>query len=965
MTQCHPAFTLLREKNIPSLNIVVQEFEHKNTGAQHIHLKSDSEENVFLVALRTVPEDSSGVAHILEHTALCGSEKYPVRDPFFMMTRRSLNTFMNAFTSSDWTAYPFASLNKKDFNNLLDVYLDAVFFSRLDPLDFAQEGHRLEFAEMENSDSELEYKGVVFNEMKGAMSSVNSQLWQTLCKYLFPSATYHFNSGGEPSCIPDLSYEQLLAFYKTHYHPSNAIFMTFGDISAETHQEKFEAQVLERFERLNKHIEVTDEKPFHATVRVQESYANNESDIDDKHHVVMAWLLGQSANLDDMLKAQLLSSVLLDNSASPLMLALESSPLGAAPSPLCGLDDSQKQMSFVCGLAGCADKSSDKIEELIHNCLSEVAEQGIAQEDIEAALHQLELHQREIGGDSYPYGLQLILKALNSANHRGDATALLDLEHALERLREQIQNPKFISELIQDLLLNNHHRVRLTLSPDAELSQRELLAEKQKLASIKQQLDQEDIAAIIQQSKALKERQDALDDPGSLPKVGLSDVPEKESHVEAEKSTSPSTLSHYHTGTNGLVYQQAIYSLPELSPSQWQLLSLYGHCVGELGAGDKDYLAMQKWQSAVSGGISAFSSLRGSVDSANHLSGYFVYSGKALERNHDKLNELMHSIIGSSRFDETQRISEIIAQLRLGMEQSITGNGHALAMSAASAGLSKPAHINHQYSGLEAIRSFKALHNSIESSATLEGLSTELGALHQQLTASEAQLLMIGSPELNTPSELLTPASTTHSQALQQVNFKQQHVQQAWLCNTQVNFCARAYPTVTMSHQDSAALVVLGNFLRNGFLHKAIREQGGAYGGGASQDSNAACFRFYSYRDPRLAATLDDFDQSINWLTSTKHDATKLEEAILGTVSSLDRSESPAGRAKRCFHSELHGRSLELRQQYRERILSTNLDDLVRVAQHYLSPEKANTAVVCGEAQKQEAQDLNLEIEEL
>ena len=239
LPQAHPAFTALRQQTIESLNIQVQQFEHTATGAMHYHLASSTNENVFLVALRTVPGDSTGVAHILEHTALCGSERYPVRDPFFMMLRRSLNTFMNAFTSSDWTAYPFASQNRKDFDNLLQVYLDAVFFSRLDPLDFAQEGHRVEFAEADNPDSELVFKGVVFNEMKGAMSSVSSTLWSKLCEQLFPSSTYHYNSGGDPEHIPDLSYEELLQFYRSHYHPSNAIFMTFGDIPATEHQAVF------------------------------------------------------------------------------------------------------------------------------------------------------------------------------------------------------------------------------------------------------------------------------------------------------------------------------------------------------------------------------------------------------------------------------------------------------------------------------------------------------------------------------------------------------------------------------------------------------------------------------------------------------------------------------------------------------------------------------------------------------
>ena len=244
----HIDFNLIRTQGIESLGVEIEEYVHKKTGAVHYHLKTDNDENVFLLALRTMPMDSTGVAHILEHTALCGSKKYPVRDPFFMMIRRSLNTFMNAFTSSDWTAYPFASKNKKDFNNLLDVYLDAVFFAKLDEQDFAQEGHRLEFETPADPKSELQFKGVVYNEMKGAMSSVVSQLWQTVSKHLYPTNTYHFNSGGDPESILDLSYGQLKSFYKKHYHPSNAIFMTYGDIPAATHHESF-AQYLNQFER--------------------------------------------------------------------------------------------------------------------------------------------------------------------------------------------------------------------------------------------------------------------------------------------------------------------------------------------------------------------------------------------------------------------------------------------------------------------------------------------------------------------------------------------------------------------------------------------------------------------------------------------------------------------------------------------------------------------------------------------
>ena len=526
--QCHSAFQWVRSEHIESLNIRVDQYQHSNTGASHYHINADNTENVFLVALRTIPTDSSGVAHILEHTALCGSEKYPVRDPFFMMIRRSLNTFMNAFTSSDWTAYPFASQNRKDFNNLLDVYLDAVFFSRLHELDFAQEGHRLEFSEPHNIHSELQYKGVVYNEMKGAMSSPVSSLWQTMSKYLFPSTTYHFNSGGEPTDIPDLSYQQLKEFYRVHYHPSNAVFMTYGNIPADQHQEKFEEQVLSRFKRLDKVISVGDEKRYFSPLSIEESYAlDAEEDKANKTHLVMGWLLGHSINLEEQLEAQFLSSVLLENSASPLMQALETTDLGNAPSPLCGLEDSNREMSFLCGLEGSTPENAQALENLVLEVLERLASEGVPRPQLEAVLHQLELNQREIGGDHYPFGLQLILSGLPAAIHRGDVIGAMNLDPALEKLREKIKDPDYIKKLITTQLLDNAHRVRLSFKPDQHLEQRRAAAEKARLAHLSAMMSETEKQAVAELAERLEQRQADKDDEGILPKVSVAELTEK------------------------------------------------------------------------------------------------------------------------------------------------------------------------------------------------------------------------------------------------------------------------------------------------------------------------------------------------------------------------------------------------------------------------------------------------------
>ncbi len=965
----HPAFEAVRQETIASLNIRVEQYEHRKTGAVHYHLASDNSENVFLVALRTVPEDSTGVAHILEHTALCGSERFPVRDPFFMMLRRSLNTFMNAFTSSDWTAYPFASQNRKDFNNLLEVYLDAVFFSRLDPLDFAQEGHRVEFAEAENPVSELVFKGVVFNEMKGAMSSVTSVLWNKLCERLFPTSTYHYNSGGDPQHIPDLSYEQLQSFYRSHYHPSNAIFMTFGDIDAHTHQEVFEQNALRHFNRLPRRIEVQPEQRLSQPQRVYESYAYDESDdTSQKTHLVMSWMLGESSDLRELLEAQLLSSVLLDNSASPLQHALETTDLGRAPSPLCGLEDSMRELVFCCGIEGSEQEHAEALEELVLRVIETVAREGVPEERLEAVLHQLELHQREVTGDGYPYGLQLILQSLGSATHYSDPIAILNLDPVIADLREKIRDPDYIRGLARQLLLDNPHRVTLVLSPDTGLSAAQQALESARLADIKAAMNESQRAATVKLAADLVARQAQVDDDDILPRVELSDVPASIPELSCrEEARHGLPFTTYGQGTNGIAYQQTVMPLPTLDEDQLQVLPLYTSALTEVGLGNDSYTTVQERQAAGVGAISAFVNLRGDADDEQVVRAGFTLSSKALMRNVPDQIGLMHDTLFQPRFDETARLRDLVSQQRARRDQSITGNGHSLAMTAACAGMSPLANLHHHQSGLAGIRALRALDDGLDEPAALEAFAGRLEELHARVSGMPMQFLVIA--ENQRVDEVAdaaadawagAPAGVTDSEfSLAPIRDSRA---EAWLTNTQVNFCARAYPTVPETHPDAAALVVLGGFLRNGFLHRAIREQGGAYGGGATQDSGMAAFRFYSYRDPRLGETLQDFDRALDWMLDTPHGQRALEEAILGVIGSLDKPSSPAGEAKQHFHNRLFGRTHAMREAFRQRILAVTLDDLKRVTGTYLKPEKASTAVITGAGQPALVADLENEL---
>lgn len=971
----HAAFEPVRAVPVPSLNLVVAEYRHKTTGAVHYHLAADNTENVFLVSLRTMPMDSTGVAHILEHTALCGSRKYPVRDPFFLMIRRSLNTFMNAFTSSDWTAYPFASQNRKDFDNLLSVYLDAVFFARLDPLDFAQEGIRVEFEKPDDASSPLVYKGVVFNEMKGAMSTAQSVLWETLHKHLFPSTTYHYNSGGDPEHIPDLGYDDLVAFYKEHYHPSNAVFMTFGDIPAVELQEKIHEQALKEFTALPEQIRGRDEKRYHAPVRVEEAYALDEEGSSAKTHIVMGWLLGQTANLRERFEAELLAGVLLENSASPLRHYLETTELGQSPSALCGSDDSGRELSFMCGIEGSEPERAAAFEEGVLAVLREVAEYGVPEEDVEAVLHQLELSQREIGGDSYPYGLQLILNGLGAVLHDGDPLALWDINAVLADLRVAIRDPGFVKGLVQRWLLDNNHRVRVTLRPEPALSERRIAAEAARLARIRASLDDVSVEKILQDTAALNARQSQKDDPEILPLVGREDIPAdflvaegQEKRIRVAGHDVP--LAVYSQGTNGLVYEQMIIDLPAFTDAEQELLPLYTSLVSELGAGDRDYMAMQQWQSRVSGGLRMSLSMRTDLHDANKGLGHLVFAGKALADKAGDFNQLMQVTLEGLRFDEGSRVRELVAQMKARWEASVTGQGHGLAMQTAGASFSAVAAFNQRVSGLPGIRRMKALDTALADDQSLQQLLASLQALHRKVLQSQRRFLLIGEEDRLAALESSLAATwqgASWQPASGSLVFATPSPARdvAWLCNTQVQFCARAYPAVAIEHADAPALMLLGGFLRNGFLHNAIREKGGAYGGGAGYDGNACAFRFYSYRDPRLTETLNDFDAGIDWLLNETHEQRQLEETVLGIISDMDKPLSPAGEARQAYHNALYGRTHEQRKHLRERLLAVSLNDLSRVGETWLARGRACTAVIAPGTRSAEVEALGLAIEKL
>ena len=965
----HPAFQLLRQHHVEALDIHVSEYKHKVTGAVHYHLATNNDENVFLVAFRTQPMDSKGTAHILEHTALCGSEKFPVRDPFFLMIRRSLNTFMNAFTAADWTAYPFATQNKKDFQNLLSVYLDAAFAANLNPLDFAQEGIRIE---LEND--QAVYKGVVFNEMKGAMSSPTDQLYHQLAYHLFPETTYHYNSGGDPKEIPDLSYEQLVEFYKTHYHPSNAVFMTFGNQNAYDLQEQFETLALHKFSK-GTTLYSTPEKRLTAPIEVTESYAVDSEDLKDKTFHVMSWLLPETSDIKLRLGMRLVEGILLENSASPLRHYLETCGYAQSTGPLMGVDDSNFEMTFYCGIQGSNAEYAESFKNGVLNILQDVASKPVDTDLVDAILHQIELHQREINGDGTPYGLSLILNGLGSAIHHNDPIHVWDVDSAIEQVKEELKDPMWLSNLIQIHLLDNPHRVQMTLVPDATKSVKEQQAEQARLAEITANLTEAQKIEIQEKTEALKKRQDTPDDLELLPKVGLEDVPADLHIVQGQLreiicNGLDTPLNLYHAGTNGIYYQQVLIQIPDeiVQSPYFNLLSIL---MGEVGAGEYDYLELQQLQTAVSGGLGMGASLRSKVDNKDRISAWLTLTTKSLTQKLDAI-QLLKLAFEQLRFDEKDRIIELLQQRKTRWQSRLSGSGHSYAMQTASRQMSALARRDYHNTGLGALNWLSDLVTKIDQDEdAYHALIAELQAIHRKLLQAPKQFLLVceehHSDRLveevqNVWDKLQVNKSPVSLTEVEHVNTEND---EAWLIQTNVQFCASAYQAVDVAHADAAPLMVLAAYLRNGFLHSAIREKGGAYGGGASYDGNACSFRFYSYRDPRLAETFNDFEASVQWLLNTEQQPHQLEEAILGLVASMDKPGSPAGEAITACYALLHARTPKFRKMLRERLLNVTLDDLNRVAKQYLLQQKPVKAVVAPFAKREELQQLGFSIQQV
>ncbi|MBB6096771.1 hypothetical protein HNR42_000183 [Deinobacterium chartae] len=937
-------YRLVRSASLPELQAHLYEFEHE-TGARHVHISRDDDNLTFSVLFPTVPQDSTGVAHILEHIVLSGSRKYPLGSPFFAMLPRSLNTFMNAFTAADWTMYPYSTRNVKDFDNLLQVYLDAVFFPNLTEWSFKREAHRLEFATPSDPSSQLTLQGVVYNEMKGAMATPAAVMGRLLGKALYPDLTYANNSGGAPANIPELTWEGLRAFHARHYHPSNAYFYTYGNRPVASVLERIEELALREFTAIEVDTSIPDQPGFAEPREVRERYPSSETE--RKAQVLVAWKSVPSFDTYATLQMSVLEAALLGNAASPLRKALIDSGLGSTLASGSGLNTNYRESAFAVGLKDVDAGDAERIETLILGTLRALAENGVDPESVDSALHRIELSRKEVSNAGFPYSLKLFFAFAGSWLHGGDPLRALQFDEDLERLARERAAGGLFERLIREQLLDNPHRVRIVLEPDPKLAAEQEAAEAARIAQLAEGLDETGRARIVADALKLAELQERQDDLSVLPTLEVSDIPADVPRAEYRVlERGGAVVGLCPQPTNGLVYVDLQLDFAGLSEEQLDLLPFYAFALTRSGAAGRDYLELARRIDAVTGGVSASVGVSTAPDNLANVREHFTLSGKALARNAMALLELLRDLLAEPQFDPA-RLEQLVKQQRAAMQSGIVGSGNQYAGRRAAAQLRAASAIGERLSGLTQLATLKRLE-----AEGVRGLVERFAEITRALraaparvcvTAEEGELALLEG-ELDTLLSPLTPAAPVPGHAPTLLP----RVRDARTTDVPVSYNAKAFATVPFVHPDAPALSVLASLLRANFLLRELREKGGAYGGSATCDAQGGIFLFWSYRDPHVARTYRVYRDALAYLEGNVGER-EVREAILSASAALDPLTSPDTLGRMRFFGDQGGYTPEVQAAFKSGLLATTLEDLRRVARAYLADDgRAAYATVVG-----------------
>ncbi len=947
-------FELLREQEIPELKTIARFYRHVKTGAELLSLINEDENKCFGINFRTPPSDSTGVAHILEHSVLCGSRKYPLKEPFIELAKGSLKTFLNAMTYPDKTCYPVASTNTQDFYNLVDVYLDAVLYPRLTPQTLQQEGWHYE---LEKLDDPLVYKGVVFNEMKGVYSSPDSVLYEKSQQSLFPDITYGVDSGGNPRHIPDLTYEQLLNFHRSYYHPSNSRLFFYGDDDPEERLRLLN-EWLQEFERLEVDSAVRLQPRFTEPKKLTTTYPAGEEDAqNNKGMVMLNWMMDEVTDPSDLLALHIMAHTIMYTPASPLKKALIDSGLGE--DVVGGFYDGLRQVCFQAGLKGITVEDADKVEALILETLTKLAQEGIDPAMIEAAYNLTEFRLRENNTGSFPRGLALMLNALDTWLHGYDPLAPLAFEKPLADVKARLQSGRYFESLIAEYLLQNPHRTTVILTPDPEQDEREEAEEKARLEAVRAQLSADELQAIIEETHYLKLLQDTPDPPETLaliPSLKLSDLDRRNKTIPlAELQHDDIKILYHDLFTNGIIYFDAGFNLHLLPSELLPYLHLFGRALTQIGTEKEDFVRLIQRIGSKTGGVwaqSVITSVREAQGSASQPSTAWLFlRGKALPSQANDLLAIMRDVLCEVKVDNRERFNQMALEEKARMESALVPSGSHFVNTRLRSHFTEAGWINEQMGGISYLFFLRDLVERIENDwpsvlATLEAIRSTLvnrSAMICNVTTDAATYDNF-EPKLRSFLNDLPAAPPVRAPWTPEfgLGFEGLTIPAA------VNYVGKGANLYRLGYQEHGSAHVITNYLNTTWLWERVRMRGGAYGAFCGFDSATGIFSYGSYRDPNLLETIANYDNTAQFLREAELSDIELTRSIIGVISDMDFYQLPDAKGFSSLVRYLAGDTDEMRQRRRDEVLSTTRTDFRNFADALEQVKEHGLVVVLG-----------------
>ncbi len=960
----HPAYVVVSESEIPEYRCRGSLLRHKKTGCELYLLDSEDEENVFAFTFRTKPRDGSGVAHIVEHSVLCGSERFPVKDSFLVMARRSLATFMNAFTYPDKTVYPAASAVEADYFNLMDVYGDAVFFPRLTEDTFLQEAHRLEI----DADGRLDIKGVVYNEMRGDYSSSESLATTASYTSLFsPGHPYSFDSGGDPEEIAKLDYAGFKAFWASHYHPSNCRIFLYGNIDAARQLDFLDERFLSRFDEQPVDSEIPLQPPLPEPKRVEVPYPLAEG-ADAATSIIVNWLTVPVTDGSEALAMEILSELLVGHDGAPLAKALRDSGLGEDLSPQCGLDTSFRQILFSAGLRGARRGDEGAVESLILGSVEAAAAAGFSSEALDAAIHGIAFANREIRRGSGAYGLRLFNRAARGWLHGAGPEATLSFERPLAELKARMAaEPRYLETLALSLIARNPHRSTVTVYPEAGLLERRRAERDAALETLAASLSEDQKAEIRARGTALAaamDRPDSGEEIATLPKLKKADLPRRVESIRRDSARAAGLDVTVHPlFTNGIVYLDMAFPLDSIARDSLPWLPLASRFVIGAGLVGEGYDLVAQRLARSAGGFSAI------LDSGTPAPGpggrggaaprsYAIFRLKALAERFPKALDLALSLLAGADYGDLKRVEDICAELRNDVVSAVVPAGNAFAQTRAASFFGEASAIEELWRGTSQVQfllglkdaegealsvALRALSSSVFARGGLKlNITAETGALAGALAAVEGSLSRLPAEGART-----APAPAAFAPAVGP---------EAYSISSQVGFAAAACASSTIGDPRFGHETLLAHFLSTGPLWEELRVRRGAYGASAWTDGLEGIACFSSYRDPRPVDALSFFGQALEaaearFSPGGAGTEDELEEAAIGAIGRELRPMLPEERGFVDFRRSLYGITDELRQAKRDAMLSAGAAEMAAAARRLSASYRSAEAVLISRAE--------------